>query len=88
MYDRLLFLQALAKWMEREHINVFSTYLPPLDRDFWGGILRFQESKDRRVLEQIAASLRKNTSDFRCIEEIKFLVSTRGFDTSPRHDFG
>lgn len=88
MYDRLLFLQALAKFVEHESIDISFSCPPPLDRSFWDEVLQSQQTEDRKALEQIAACLRRNTSDFRCIEEIEFLVSARGFDTSPRHDFG
>ncbi len=88
MNEKLLFLQLLAKFMDREDITCTFNYPPPLDRAFWDEVLQCQETEDRKTLEQIAACLRKNTSDFHCIENITFLVSQRGFDTSPRHDFG
>lgn len=88
MCNQLLLLQSLAKWMERERINVSFCCPPAPDRAFWANVLQEQKNEDYQTLEQIAACLRKDTSDFDCIEEIEALVAQRGFDTAPRHNFG
>ncbi|MDY3985076.1 hypothetical protein [Dysosmobacter sp.] len=87
MDEQMCFLQALAKFMDREGISCSFDCLPRLDRPFWDNILQEQKTEDRKTLEQIAALLRENTSDFHCIDKILLLVERRGFDTFPRHDF-
>ena len=87
MHEQMCFLQAVAKLMDREGIRCYFDCLPSLDRDFWDRILEEQKTEDRRTLEEIAALLRENTSEFRCIDGIIILLEGRGFNTIPRHDF-
>jgi len=83
----MLLLQSLAKWMDWEGIEVEFRCPPDPDRAFWDDILQEQANGDRKALEDIAACMRKDTSDFDCLEEIEALLNRRGFDTIPRHDF-
>ena len=87
MDENFLFLQALYQFMKKEQIRCTFDHSLPLDRAFWDQTAEERTADDRKALEAIANCLRRNTSDFLCIEEITFLVESRGFDTSPRHDF-
>lgn len=89
MNNQLLFFQTLFQMMEREGISFsFDGYTPAVDHTFWDRLTACRNTDDRRLLEDIAACLREDTSDFLCIDQIICLLSDGGFDTGPRHDFG
>ena len=86
--DNLCFLQALSQFLKMQEIHCSFQIPPRVDRNFWDCAAEKVESPDGELLEAIAQCVRKDTSDFHCIEEIFALLEARGFSTSPRHDFG
>lgn len=86
--DDLCFLQELSRFLEIREIRCSFQIPPKVDRNFWNCAAEKVESPDGELLEAITQCLRKDTSDFYCIEEIISLLETRGFSASPRHDFG
>ena len=87
MDETLLFLQALYEFMKKRHIVCSFDHLPQPDCTFWEQITLVQTTEDHKTLEEIAAYLREDISDFQCIEKITALIASRGFNTIPRHDF-
>ena len=75
--DHQYFLQELSRFLEVRRIHC--TFEPPMGPE---GCM------EQTILAEVAQCLRKDTSDFDCIEEIIALLEAHGFSTSPRHDFG
>ena len=86
--DNLCFLQELSRFLEMQGIHCSFQVPPRVNRNFWDCAAEKIESTDRELLEAIAQCLRKDTSDFYCMEEIIALLEAKGFSTIPRHDFG
>lgn len=87
MTDRFLFLQLISKLMDKERVDCSFACPPPLDREFRDGMAGCMQTDDHRTLEDIAAILRSDASDFDCVEEIRDLLYRRGFHIDNRHDF-
>lgn len=87
MDDQLLFLQFIYEAMEKTGITC--SFDVPLKENpaFWDQAAKLRETADREALEEIAACLREDTTDFLCMEQIIFIVERRGLSTTPRHDF-
>lgn len=86
--DLLYLMQALVKFLEQEGITCTCDNPPKADRLFWDRVVGSIKTQDREALELIASYLQdERLTDFECIEEIIFLVESRGFSTFPRHDF-
>ena len=86
--NTMRFAQLLAEWMDREGVTCTFAAEPRPDRRLWDQILQREGARDRETLEEIAACLRRDATDFECVEEIMALLAGRGLSTSPRHDFG
>lgn len=87
MDNRILFLQRLSQFLQRELIDISFQCPPPLDRDFWDETAGRIQTGDRETLEAVAAVLRSGDSDFLCVDQIADLLRSQGFDTGACHDF-
>lgn len=87
MLEQMLFFQLLSKLMSYENIEFSFLSPPPEDREFWDRVAKTREAADREALEDIAAALRRDTNDFLCVDEIIYILRTRGFNAGLRHDY-
>ena len=87
MTDRFLFLQLISKLMDEELMTCSFDCPPPLDREFWDRMTNCMQTEDHKTLEHIAAILRSGKSDFFCVENIRCLLTARGFDVGDCHDY-
>ena len=69
--DHQYFLQELSRFLEVRRIHC--TFEPPVGPE---GCM------EQTILAEVAQCLRKDTSDFDCIEEIIALLEAHGFSTS------
>ena len=87
MDGNLLFLQSIYRLMEKEGVSCSFAHPTKPDHSLFEKLAEKQSSTDYETLSKIAECLRRDTSDFICIEEIISLLDARGFYTAPRHDF-
>lgn len=88
MTNEAYLLQVIASALRSAGAAVhFERALKP-DPDLWKELTVTQWNEDAAALAQIAAALRRDTSDFACIDEIIEILDFLDHTTVPRHDFG
>ena len=85
--NQILFLQVLMSALDEYGVSCEFTVPPSLDPAFRDKLALHVDLQMQTVLDGIAEALRKDTSDFECIDDIIRLKESLGYRTGPRHDF-
>lgn len=88
MTSEELLLQLIGQTLRAYEASISFAYTPQADPSFWARLREERALEAAGALDKIAGALRKNTSDFTCIDEIIDILEPLGYHTSPRHDFG
>ena len=87
MEEKLLY-QLFMKTMELYDAEVTFGIEPKRDPVFWAKLTDQEQTLERTALKQIADCMRRDTTDFDCVEDILDILFSLGYKTDPRHDFG
>lgn len=87
MTNEACFIQLILKTLRAYGATVHFEDPIREDREFWSHLADCQWEDQADALSKIADALRKDTSDFLCIDEIIDIVEPMGYDTLPRHNF-
>jgi len=85
--NEILFLQVLMSVLDEYGVSCEFAVPPKLDPAFRNKLALDVNLRMQAVLDGIAEALRKDTSDFECIDDIIRLMESLGYRTVPRHDF-
>ena len=88
MTNEIQFTQILLQSLEKHGAQITFDSPPEREEALWNALFHQQTTQEQQALDAIAESLRKNTRDFDCIEEIICILESLGYCTIPRHDFG
>lgn len=85
--ENKLLVQVLIEALEFYEADVRFGIQPRRSADFWAKLTDTEQDKDKRALEQIAKCMRRDSTDYDCIEDILDILFELGYDTKPRHKF-